>query len=91
MDVLRKAYQRAICIPLNNVESIWQEYNQFENGLNKMTVSPLSSCPPATSSLQRAEWCDHSGEQKQCSCLPQSSFPRFSSFSRHFIGAVSAE
>lgn len=39
MDMLRKAYQRAVCIPLDNVESIWQEYNQFENNLNKMTVS----------------------------------------------------
>lgn len=39
MDALRKAYQRAVCIPLNNVEAVWQEYNQFENNLNKMTVS----------------------------------------------------
>ena len=39
MDTLRTAYQRAVQIPLNNVEQIWQEYNQFENGMNKMTVS----------------------------------------------------
>ncbi|KAK4705927.1 cleavage stimulation factor subunit 3, partial [Phenoliferia sp. Uapishka_3] len=38
MDALRKAYQRAVCIPLNNVEAIWQEYNSFENNLNKMTA-----------------------------------------------------
>lgn len=42
MDAVRKTYQRAVCIPLNSVESIWQEYNQFENGINKMTVRPLS-------------------------------------------------
>lgn len=42
MDALRKAYQRAICIPVNNVEAIWQEYNQFENNLNKMTVSSFN-------------------------------------------------
>lgn len=41
MDALRKAYQRAVIIPLDNVEQIWQEYNQFENNLNKMTVSFL--------------------------------------------------
>ncbi|KAI5478156.1 mRNA 3'-end-processing protein RNA14 [Pseudohyphozyma bogoriensis] len=38
MDALRKAYQRAVCIPVNNVELIWQEYNAFENNLNKMTA-----------------------------------------------------
>lgn len=47
MDTLRTAYQRAVQIPLNNVEAIWQEYNQFENSMNKMTVSraPFSSIP----------------------------------------------
>lgn len=38
MDALRKAFQRAVQVPLNNVEQIWQEYNAFENGLSKMTV-----------------------------------------------------
>lgn len=41
MDALRKTYQRAVQVPLNNVEQIWQEYNQFENNLSKMTVSFL--------------------------------------------------
>lgn len=40
MDQLRKAYQRAIQAPINNVESIWQEYNVFENNLGKLTVRP---------------------------------------------------
>ncbi|CAG8648308.1 4181_t:CDS:10 [Dentiscutata erythropus] len=38
MDIMRKTYQRAICIPLNNVEHIWKEYDQFENALNKVTA-----------------------------------------------------
>lgn len=38
MDQLRKAYQRAVQAPINNVESIWQEYNAFENNLGKLTV-----------------------------------------------------
>lgn len=42
MDQLRKAYQRAIQAPINNVESIWQEYNAFENNLVKLTVRPRS-------------------------------------------------
>lgn len=43
MDLLRKAYQRAVCVPVDNVELIWQEYNQFENNINKMTVGILFS------------------------------------------------
>jgi cleavage stimulation factor subunit 3 len=39
MDLLRKAYQRAICIPMANLNAFWKEYDQFELGLNKMTVS----------------------------------------------------
>ncbi|KAI1803200.1 hypothetical protein F4811DRAFT_562646 [Daldinia bambusicola] len=37
MDVLRKAYQRAVAIPMSNVNSLWKEYDHFEMGLNKMT------------------------------------------------------
>lgn len=43
MDQLRKAYQRAIQAPINNVESIWQEYNAFENNLGKLTVRSRST------------------------------------------------
>ncbi|KIY44838.1 TPR-like protein [Fistulina hepatica ATCC 64428] len=38
MDALRKVYQRAIQIPLSNVERLYQEYEDFENGLNKITA-----------------------------------------------------
>lgn len=44
MDALRKTYQRAVQIPLNNVEQIWQDYNQFENNMSKMTVSRHLPC-----------------------------------------------
>ncbi|KAI0377244.1 hypothetical protein F5Y04DRAFT_190572 [Hypomontagnella monticulosa] len=37
MDVLRKAYQRAVSIPMPNVNALWKEYDLFEMGLNKMT------------------------------------------------------
>ena len=39
MDQLRKAYQRAICIPTSAVNILWKEYDAFEMGINKMTVS----------------------------------------------------
>jgi cleavage stimulation factor subunit 3 len=39
MDQLRKAYHRAINVPMSTVNNLWKEYDQFEMGLNKMTVS----------------------------------------------------
>lgn len=39
MDLLRKAYQRAVCIPVQGVDQFWKEYDSFEMGLNKQTVS----------------------------------------------------
>ena len=42
MDQLRKIYQRAICMPIPNVTVLWKEYDQFEMGLNKMTVRGIS-------------------------------------------------
>ncbi|WWC61133.1 uncharacterized protein I303_103712 [Kwoniella dejecticola CBS 10117] len=36
-DNLRKLYQRAVCIPLNNLEVLWKAYDTFESGVNKAT------------------------------------------------------
>jgi cleavage stimulation factor subunit 3 len=44
MDLLRKAYQDAISIPTQAVETLWKDYSNFENGLNKMTVRVPLSC-----------------------------------------------
>lgn len=38
MDALRKAYHRAVQIPLDNVERLWQELEAFETNLNKITA-----------------------------------------------------
>lgn len=43
MDLLRKAYQKAICVPTQAVNALWKEYDQFEMGLNKLTVSLIST------------------------------------------------
>ncbi|KAI9845056.1 MAG: mRNA 3'-end-processing protein rna14 [Thelocarpon superellum] len=37
MDLLRKTYQRAICVPTSAVNALWKEYDAFEMGLNKIT------------------------------------------------------
>lgn len=42
MDLLRKAYHKAICVPNQETSALWNQYDQFEKSLNKMTVS-LSS------------------------------------------------
>lgn len=42
MDLLRKAYQRAICVPTQVVTALWKEYDSFEMALNKATVSLIS-------------------------------------------------
>ncbi|KAK5995626.1 mRNA 3'-end-processing protein RNA14 [Cladobotryum mycophilum] len=37
MDQLRKAFHRAITVPMSSVNNLWKEYDQFEMGLNKVT------------------------------------------------------
>ncbi len=38
MDALRKVYHRAVQIPLDNVEKLWQDLEAFEMKLNKITA-----------------------------------------------------
>ena len=42
MDQLRKVYQQAICVPHQFTNLLWKEYDGFEMGLNKMTVSYIT-------------------------------------------------
>ncbi|GAA6030053.1 hypothetical protein JCM8097_009232 [Rhodosporidiobolus ruineniae] len=54
MDALRKAFQRAVQSPINNVEGIWQEYNAFENNLSKMTAKKfIAELSPAYMSARK--------------------------------------
>ncbi|KAF8890420.1 hypothetical protein BD779DRAFT_1622535 [Infundibulicybe gibba] len=38
MDALRKVYHRAVQIPLDNVEHLWQELETFETNLSRITA-----------------------------------------------------
>jgi cleavage stimulation factor subunit 3 len=38
-DQVRKAYERAVTVPMASVNSLWKEFDTFLNGLNKSTVS----------------------------------------------------
>jgi cleavage stimulation factor subunit 3 len=40
-DNLRKAFHRAISTPMTTVNPLWKDYDQFENTLNKATVSNI--------------------------------------------------
>jgi cleavage stimulation factor subunit 3 len=68
MDDIRRTYQRAVAIPLMNVEQLWREYDGYENSLNRITAkkflgdrsaaymtarSVLREMRPLTDSLQR--------------------------------------
>lgn len=55
MDALRRVYQRVVQIPLENLEQLWSEYNAFEIGLNKITVS-LSSDEGSAKSLKHRHY-----------------------------------
>eukprot|EP00123_Amoebidium_parasiticum_P011934 comp20998_c0_seq1/m.28158 comp20998_c0_seq1/g.28158 ORF comp20998_c0_seq1/g.28158 comp20998_c0_seq1/m.28158 type:complete len:745 (-) comp20998_c0_seq1:702-2936(-) len=41
MTALRQVYQKAVVNPIMNVEQLWKEYDQYENGLNKLTAKKL--------------------------------------------------
>ncbi|KAF6748569.1 hypothetical protein DFP72DRAFT_1034925 [Ephemerocybe angulata] len=43
MDTLRKAYHRAVQIPLDNLEKLWSELETFETNLNKITAKKFMS------------------------------------------------
>ncbi|KAJ7182033.1 Suf-domain-containing protein [Mycena filopes] len=48
VEVLRKTYHRCVQIPLDNVESLWSQYEAFEMGLNKTTAKKfLTDLSPA--------------------------------------------
>lgn len=38
MDLVRKTYQKAVKIPMDNLKKFWEDYQDFENSLNKITV-----------------------------------------------------
>ncbi len=35
MNKLREVYHRALVIPLENLEALWRDYDQYENSLNR--------------------------------------------------------
>ncbi|KNE89830.1 hypothetical protein PSTG_16729 [Puccinia striiformis f. sp. tritici PST-78] len=54
MDSLRKLYQRAVCIPLDNIEQVWKEYDGFEHQMSKMTAKKFLADKSAQYMMARA-------------------------------------
>lgn len=69
MDQLRKIYQRAIAVPMLTVNNLWKEYDQFEMGLNKMTVSFIVPLPKKKANMIRAA--NSSKNARQATCQPR--------------------
>ncbi|OSX60713.1 hypothetical protein POSPLADRAFT_1183237 [Postia placenta MAD-698-R-SB12] len=43
MDLVRKTYQKAVKIPMDNLKKFWEDYQDFENSLNKITAKKFIS------------------------------------------------
>ncbi|KAG0375773.1 mRNA 3'-end-processing protein rna14 [Mortierella sp. AD032] len=56
MDAMRRVFQKAVCIPLNNIENIWRDYDSFENGLNKLTAKKFLQERSAGYMTARMKW-----------------------------------
>ena len=38
VTAIRKLYHRALLIPLHNMDTLWSDYEEFENGMNPVLV-----------------------------------------------------
>ena len=54
--MVRKTFVRAISIPLSNIETIWRDYDAFENGLNRLTAKRFLSERSAAYMTARAAY-----------------------------------
>ena len=43
MDAIRKVYQKAVTMPMSDVEAVWRDYDAYENSVNRTTVRPVST------------------------------------------------
>lgn len=41
ISLLRRIFQRAVCIPLSNIEHLWKKYDQFESNLDKSMAKKM--------------------------------------------------
>ncbi|KAE9411113.1 Suf-domain-containing protein [Gymnopus androsaceus JB14] len=58
MDMVRKAYQRAVQTPLDNIEKLWSDYESFEVKLNRITAKKFMSELSPAYMQARSVWRD---------------------------------
>ncbi|GMK56794.1 hypothetical protein CspeluHIS016_0306340 [Cutaneotrichosporon spelunceum] len=86
-DNMRKIYQRAVAIPLNNVEALWKNYDAFESAQNKVTAKKfLADRSPAYMTARTAlrECRQHTDSLPRPELPP---FPNFSDGERRVVSA----
>ncbi|KAG4300845.1 hypothetical protein PCK1_002922 [Pneumocystis canis] len=58
IDHIRRVYYRVISIPIANIETLWREYDAFENSLNRTTARKFLSEKSSTYMIARTAWKD---------------------------------
>ncbi|EMR08331.1 hypothetical protein PNEG_03171 [Pneumocystis murina B123] len=58
IDHIRRIYHRAICIPIANIETLWREYDAFENNFNRSTARKFLSEKSSSYMMARTAWKD---------------------------------
>lgn len=43
IQMIRKIYHRAVSVPLNDIESVWKQYDAFENELSRSTAKQFTT------------------------------------------------
>ncbi|KAL0948925.1 hypothetical protein HGRIS_009033 [Hohenbuehelia grisea] len=99
MDALRKVYHRAVQLPIENVEKLWQDLEAFENGLNRITAKKfMTDLSPAHMQARTAlrQLQKHVGPlyppqpASQATQLVLPSLPTYSPAERALVGAWKA-
>ncbi|KAG4305368.1 hypothetical protein PORY_000924 [Pneumocystis oryctolagi] len=60
VDHIRRIYHRAISIPIANIETLWKEYDVFENTVNRSSVKKFLSEKSSNYMMARTAWKDMS-------------------------------
>ncbi|KAG5513247.1 hypothetical protein PMAC_001617 [Pneumocystis sp. 'macacae'] len=60
IDHIRRIYHRAISTPIANIETLWREYDTFENTVNRSTARKFLSEKSSSYMLARTAWKDMS-------------------------------
>ncbi|QSL65933.1 hypothetical protein MERGE_003070 [Pneumocystis wakefieldiae] len=58
IDHIRRIYHRVVSIPIANIETLWREYDAFENNFNRSTARKFLSEKSSSYMMARTAWKD---------------------------------